>query len=115
MGGAGGGGEPWSGPWAGGPASAAARASAARSPAAAAAAAPPVASASRALHLTVELRTARAVTVQLDLSPGDATTFEVYGLLAPAAAAAPPITDVRLTVADAVAALVGSTRSRSLS
>jgi hypothetical protein len=53
-----------------------------------------------ALHLTVELRTARAVSVELDLSAGTATAFEVHGLLAPPAAAAPPITDVSLELAD---------------
>jgi hypothetical protein len=53
-----------------------------------------------ALHLTVELRAPRAVSVQLDLAPGAGTALEVHGLLAPAAAAAPPITDVSLAVAD---------------
>jgi hypothetical protein len=58
------------------------------------------ASGTGALHLTLELRTARAASVELDLSPGAATDFEVHGLLAPAAAAAPPITDVSLAVVD---------------
>ena len=53
-----------------------------------------------ALRLTVELRTARAVSVELDLSPGAATGFEIHGLLAPPAAAAPAITDVSLAVVD---------------
>lgn len=53
-----------------------------------------------ALHLTIELRTARAASVELDLSPGATTAFEVHGLLAPAATAAPPITDVSLAVVD---------------
>jgi len=63
-------------------------------------------------HVTVELRTARAVSVQLDLSPdlspglssglasGVPAPLEVHGLLAPAAAAAPPITDVTVAIVD---------------
>jgi hypothetical protein len=67
--------------------------------------APPTSSSSAtsapgALRLTLELRTARAISVQLDLAPGGTTALEIHGLLAPAAAAAPPITDVRLAVAD---------------
>src|SRR5205814_1480150 len=58
----------------------------------------PSSGATGALHLTVELRTPRAASVELDLSPGATTAFEVHGLLAPAAAAAPPITDVSLAV-----------------
>lgn len=61
---------------------------------------PSPAGAAAALRLTVELRTTRAVSVELDLSAGGATAFEVHGLLAPAAAAAPPITDISLTVVD---------------
>ena len=55
----------------------------------------------RALHLTVELRTARAASVQLDLAsvPAPAVALEVHGLLAPPVAAAPPITDVTVSVA----------------
>jgi hypothetical protein len=61
-----------------------------------------------ALQFTVELRTPRAVSVELDLaprpasgsSPGVAATLEVHGLLAPAAAAAPPITDVTIAVVE---------------
>ena len=53
-----------------------------------------------ALRLTVELRTARPVRVELDLQPGSITSFEVHGLMAPAAAAAPPITDVRVAIVD---------------
>jgi hypothetical protein len=55
-----------------------------------------------ALRLTVELRSPRAVTVELDLPSGAApgTALEVHGLLAPPAAAAPPITDVSLVVTD---------------
>jgi hypothetical protein len=63
-----------------------------------------------ALRLAVELRTARAVSVQLELSsgsgvsgvsaPGLPAALEVYGLLAPAATAAPPITDVTVAIAD---------------
>jgi hypothetical protein len=51
------------------------------------------------LRVTVELRTARAASVQLDLAPVTGS-LEVHGLLAPPAAAAPPITDVTVTVAD---------------
>jgi hypothetical protein len=55
-----------------------------------------------ALHLAVELRTARAASVQLDLAsvPAPGVALEVHGLLAPPAAAAPPITDVTVSVAD---------------
>lgn len=60
-----------------------------------------------ALRLAVELRTARAVSVQLELSPGSGVaaagppaTLEVYGLLAPAATGAPPITNVTVAIAD---------------
>lgn len=68
-----------------------------------------------ALRVTVELRTPRAASVQLDLSslPTSASTstsasaapaapaaLEIHGLLAPPAAAAPPITDVTVTIAD---------------
>jgi hypothetical protein len=68
----------------------------------------PPAAGTGALHVTVELRSARAVSVELDLSsglapgssPGTATAFEVHGLVAPAAAAAPPITDVSVAVVD---------------
>jgi hypothetical protein len=60
-----------------------------------------------ALHVTIELRTPRAVSVELDLatrpasdsSPG-AVALAVHGLLAPAAAAAPPITDVTVAMVD---------------
>jgi len=59
-----------------------------------------------ALRLAVELRTARAVSVQLELSSGSgviasgpSTALEVYGLLAPAATGAPPITDVTVAIA----------------
>jgi hypothetical protein len=60
----------------------------------------PAAAATGALRLTIELRSARAVAVQLDVAHGEATAFEVHGLLAPAAAAAPPITDVRIAIVD---------------
>jgi hypothetical protein len=60
----------------------------------------PAPPATAALRLTVELRSARAVTVQLDLAPGADAALEVHGLLAPAAAAALPITDVTVAVAD---------------
>jgi hypothetical protein len=57
-----------------------------------------------ALRLSVELRTARAVSVELELSAAvaasGAAAFEIHGLLAPAVAAAPPITDISLGVAD---------------
>lgn len=55
-----------------------------------------------ALHVTVELRTARAASVQLDLTgdPPPGAALEIHGLLAPPAAAAPPITDVTVAVAD---------------
>jgi hypothetical protein len=59
-------------------------------------------SAAGALRLTVELRTARAVSVQLDLSSVGAA-LEVHGLLAPPAAAAPPITDVTVAIVDGAA------------
>ena len=79
-------------------------ASAASGPARASLASPPAPADAPAprttLQLTVELRTARAVRVELDLTPGAAATFEVHGLLGPAAAAAPPITDVSLTLVD---------------
>jgi hypothetical protein len=56
-------------------------------------------------RVTVELRSARAVTVELDLSSGAlppaGTAVEVHGLVAPPAAAAPPITDVAIAVVDA--------------
>jgi len=56
-------------------------------------------------RVTVELRSARAVTVELDLSsaalPPAGTALEVHGLVAPPAAAAPPITDVAVAVVDA--------------
>jgi hypothetical protein len=88
------GGDPGPGPWP------------APSPASQAASQPPASpspssasSVAGALRLTVELRTARAVSVQLDLSPVTGA-LEVHGLLAPPAAAAPPITDVTVAVAD---------------
>jgi hypothetical protein len=66
--------------------------------------APPVAPApfpaARPLQVTVELRSARAVSVELDLLPGAPAALEVLGLLAPRAAAAPPITDVSIAVTD---------------
>jgi len=58
-----------------------------------------------ALRLTVEVRSARAVCVQLDLLPGAAAPFEINGLLAPAAAGAPPITDVAISIVDGAAAI----------
>jgi hypothetical protein len=63
------------------------------------AAAAPGASAG-ASRVTVELRSARAVTVDLDLStaPGAGAALEVPGLLASAAAGAPPITDVTVAL-----------------
>jgi hypothetical protein len=42
---------------------------------------------------------ARAASVQLDLPPGAAGPLEIHGLLAPAQAKAPPITDVTVEVA----------------
>lgn len=55
------------------------------------------------LHVVVEIRAARAACVQLDLlpglAPGAGSALEVHGLLAPAAAAAPPITEVTVAVA----------------
>lgn len=60
----------------------------------------PSSAAAGPLHLTVELRTARAASVELDLSPGVSAALEVHGLLAPAAAAAPPITDVSVAIVD---------------
>jgi len=72
-------------------------------PASSAAASPASSSgtgAAGALRLTLELRTARAASVELDLLPGATTAFEVHGLLAPPAAAAPPITDVTLAIVD---------------
>ncbi len=50
------------------------------------------------VQLVVELRTARAATVQLDLAPGAGGALEVHGLLAPPVAAAPPITEVTVAV-----------------
>jgi hypothetical protein len=62
----------------------------------------PAQPAAAVLHVTVELRAARAASVQLDLtgSPPPGTALEVHGLLAPPAAAAPPITDVTVAVGD---------------
>jgi hypothetical protein len=57
------------------------------------------------LRLTVEVRSARAVCVQLDLLPGADAPFEVNGLLAPAAAGAPPITDVTVALVDGAAVI----------
>jgi hypothetical protein len=53
-----------------------------------------------ASRVTVELRSARAVTVDLDLStaPGAGAALEVPGLLASAATGAPPITDVTVAL-----------------
>ena len=53
-----------------------------------------------ALRVTVELRSARAASVELDLTgePPPGAALEVHGLLAPPAAGAPPITDVTVTV-----------------
>ncbi|HEX7841432.1 MAG TPA: hypothetical protein VF469_28360, partial [Kofleriaceae bacterium] len=63
----------------------------------------------RPLHITVELRCARAASVELDLLPGAPAALEIRGLLAPPAAAAPPIIDVTLAVADgAVTIALGS-------
>lgn len=60
------------------------------------------------LQLVVELRAARAATVQLDLPSGASGPLEVHGLLAPPAAAAPPITDVTVAVsAGAVTVTLG--------
>jgi hypothetical protein len=60
------------------------------------------------LCVQLDLRSPRAVCVQLDLTTA-ATDLSVHGLLAPPAAAAPPITDVALTVADgAVTISLGS-------
>jgi hypothetical protein len=68
----------------------------------------PVPSAAGPLHVVVQLDAARAASVQLDLSPGAAGALEVHGLLAPASAAAPPITDVTVTVAEgAVTVAIG--------
>lgn len=55
-----------------------------------------------ALRFTVELRTARAAWVQLDLPPVTGA-LEVHGLVAPPAAAAPPITDVAIAITDGCA------------
>ena len=62
-------------------------------------------------RITVELRSARAVTVELDLTtaPGPGTALEVPGLLAPASAGAPPITDVAVALgAGGVTVALGS-------
>lgn len=74
--------------------------------------APAPGGAARPLHVAVQLHTARAATVQLDLSsglaPGAAGALEVHGLLAPAAAKAPPITEVTVAIADgAVTVAIG--------
>jgi hypothetical protein len=64
---------------------------------------PAPASPSRPLHVVVEIRAARAACVQLDLvsgiAPGAGSALEIHGLLAPAAAGAPPITEVTVAVA----------------
>jgi hypothetical protein len=68
----------------------------------------PVPGAAGPLQVVVQLDAARAASVQLDLSPGAAGALEVHGLLAPASAAAPPITDVTVTVAErAVTVAIG--------
>ncbi|HEU4731216.1 MAG TPA: hypothetical protein VFT22_25155 [Kofleriaceae bacterium] len=71
--------------------------------------APSPATAAAPLRVTVELRCARAASVALELSPGAIGPFEVHGLLAPASAAAPPITDVAFTMTgDGVKISVGA-------
>jgi len=89
--------EPWPASWSSAPPPLASP-SPSPSPSGAAAAAAAVGG----LRVALELRTARAITVEVDLSPVGATGYEVHGLLAPAALAAPPITEVSLAIADGV-------------
>lgn len=67
------------------------------------------ASAPAPVRVTVELRSARAASVQLELAALPDAPLELHGLLAPPAAGAPPITDVQLAArGDGVVISIGA-------